>query len=155
DITVPGTCPGTYSRTKTWQAKDCSGNLSGTVSQTITVVDTTKPSITCPAPVTVLSPTAPASVSLRSPIPSDTCGAVIVTNNARASLPFGTTTVTWTATDCSGNTQTCTQAVTVIPAATITIRSALHTTGGGSGSVKTPLALALKVFDKAVVGSPD
>src|SRR5205823_7332151 len=39
DNTTNGSCAGTYSRTKTWKAVDCSGNQSSTVSQTITVVD--------------------------------------------------------------------------------------------------------------------
>ncbi|MBI3414065.1 MAG: HYR domain-containing protein, partial [Verrucomicrobia bacterium] len=43
DVTTPGSCAGAYSRTITWKAKDASGNSSGTVSQTITVHDTTAP----------------------------------------------------------------------------------------------------------------
>ena len=31
DVTTPGPCAGAYSRTKTWQARDCSGNLSALV----------------------------------------------------------------------------------------------------------------------------
>jgi hypothetical protein len=37
-----------------------------------------------------------------------------VTNNAPAQFPTGVTTVTWTVTDNSGNTKTCTQTVTVV-----------------------------------------
>jgi len=37
-----------------------------------------------------------------------------LTNNAPSTYPLGTTTVTWTATDASNNTATCTQTVTVI-----------------------------------------
>jgi hypothetical protein len=37
-----------------------------------------------------------------------------LTNNAPTMYPFGLTTVTWTATDFSGNTQTCEQTVTVV-----------------------------------------
>ena len=36
-----------------------------------------------------------------------------ITNNAPALFPIGVTTVTWTATDASGNTATATQTVTV------------------------------------------
>jgi hypothetical protein len=36
-----------------------------------------------------------------------------VTNDAPAAFPIGVTTVTWTVTDNSGNTATCTQNVTV------------------------------------------
>src|SRR5207247_2184191 len=53
DVTTPGSCTGTYTRTKTWKAVDVCGNESGTVSQLITVQDVTKPSITCPDPVVV------------------------------------------------------------------------------------------------------
>jgi hypothetical protein len=39
----------------------------------------------------------------------------VVTNNAPAKFPLGATTVTWTATDASGNTATAQQKVTVVP----------------------------------------
>lgn len=45
DVTTPGNCPGTYRVTRTWTAKDCSGNMSLPVSQTIIVRDTTAPTI--------------------------------------------------------------------------------------------------------------
>lgn len=44
---------------------------------------------------------------------SDNCG-VVITNNAPAIFPIGTTNVTWTATDPSGNVSTCTRTVTVV-----------------------------------------
>ena len=49
DVTTPG-CGGTNSRVKTWKARDCAGNESGTVSQTIQVVDTTAPVVTITGP---------------------------------------------------------------------------------------------------------
>jgi len=45
DVTTPGTCAGTYIRTKTWDASDACGNHSTPVSQVITVQDNTPPSI--------------------------------------------------------------------------------------------------------------
>src|SRR5439155_783006 len=45
DVTTPGSCANAYSLTRTWTATDACGN-SNTDSQTITVVDTTKPVIT-------------------------------------------------------------------------------------------------------------
>src|SRR4029434_8424110 len=43
DVTTQGTCAGTYTETITWRAVDGCGNLSGTGSQTITVIDNTTP----------------------------------------------------------------------------------------------------------------
>src|SRR5439155_17591035 len=45
DITTQGSCAGTYSETRTWRAVDACGNQSGTVAQTITVIDNTPPTI--------------------------------------------------------------------------------------------------------------
>ena len=45
DVTSPGECPQEFTRTKTWEAEDACGNVSEQVSQTITVVDDTPPSI--------------------------------------------------------------------------------------------------------------
>src|SRR5207247_9148488 len=44
DVTTPGTCPGNYSITRTWTAKDACGNTS-TATQTINVQDVTPPVI--------------------------------------------------------------------------------------------------------------
>jgi hypothetical protein len=66
DVKTPGSCAGKYDETKTWQAKDACGNLSGSVSQTIHVIDTTAPTIgaagpdatiECPATPTFTAPT--------------------------------------------------------------------------------------------------
>src|SRR5262249_28974377 len=48
DSTTPGLCPQAYSVTRTWTATDHCGNAS-TASQTITVRDTTPPSLNCSA----------------------------------------------------------------------------------------------------------
>ena len=45
DETTPGACPGSYVRTKSWKAVDASGNASAIVSQIITIVDTSPPTI--------------------------------------------------------------------------------------------------------------
>jgi hypothetical protein len=47
DATTPGDCPQSYSVTRTWTAIDGCDNAAVPVSQTINVVDTTKPSIDC------------------------------------------------------------------------------------------------------------
>src|SRR5206468_8360477 len=50
DVTTPGSCAGTYSRTITWDATDaCANHSATTVSQTITVQDITAPTwVTAP-----------------------------------------------------------------------------------------------------------
>ncbi len=91
----------------------CPAGISNVV--TITALDNTPPTITCPANVlaTTNSGCTATGVNLGTPTASDNCTGVTVTNNAPSAFPKGSTTVIWTATDASGNTETCTQTVTV------------------------------------------
>jgi hypothetical protein len=95
----------------TWTATDASGNTA-TATQKVTVVDTTPPTIEAPDTLTVLV-NAPKSVltgtatDIVDPNPT-------LTNDAPDFFPPGTTIVTWTATDASGNTATKTTIVTAI-----------------------------------------
>jgi subtilisin-like proprotein convertase family protein len=80
----------------------------------ITVNDTQPPTITCPASIsTVAGPSCPASTGIVITYPpataSDNCPNVTVSCVPPSGSPFppGTTTVTCTATDTSGNTATC------------------------------------------------
>ncbi|WP_187262822.1 T9SS type A sorting domain-containing protein [Pontibacter beigongshangensis] len=103
---------GTY----TIQVKAATGCES--VVQTVeigTAPDTTLPTITAPAAVTVHRGTScgAVSVALGTPITGDNCSVASVTNNAPATFPLGTTTVTWTVTDKAGNKATALQQVTV------------------------------------------
>jgi uncharacterized repeat protein (TIGR01451 family) len=102
--------------TITWTATDGHNN-SGSATQTVTVNDTVKPTITAPSAVTVnadpITCTA-TGVALGTPITGDNCSVASVINNAPSTFPLGTTSVTWTVTDGSGNTATATQAVTVV-----------------------------------------
>jgi hypothetical protein len=121
DVTTPG-CGGTYSRTITWVAQDCTGNKSGTVSQTITVVDTTPPTITCPGNITHNTDPGVCSAKLNpgTATATDTCsGATVVgvrSDGAALNAPYpkGVTTITWTATDACGNHSSCPQTITVL-----------------------------------------
>jgi hypothetical protein len=95
----------------TWTVTDASGNTA-TATQKVTVVDTTPPTIEAPDTLTVLV-NAPKSVltgtatDIVDPNPT-------LTNDAPDFFPPGTTIVTWTATDASGNTATKTTIVTAI-----------------------------------------
>src|SRR5205823_3106635 len=90
------------------------GSITSAVA-TLTVHDTTPPSIACPAMVSVSTDPSQcfATVNLGTPLASDTCGGVTVTNDAPAHFPVGTTLVTWTAIDDHANINSCTQTVAV------------------------------------------
>jgi hypothetical protein len=91
------------------------GTATSTCGVTLAVRDTIAPSIVAPPDVTAecVSP-AGTSPDLGLPSASDVCdGSLQVTSDAPAAFPLGTTTVTWTARDASGNTSTATQRVTI------------------------------------------
>lgn len=107
--------------TITWTATDAAGN-STNCTQTITVVDTEKPVITCP--VSITASTGPdgcsAMVSVTQATATDNCSGIITITGVRgdelalgAAYPKGVTTITWKATDAAGNSSTCIQTVTV------------------------------------------
>ena len=78
----------------------------------VEVVDTLPPQFTFVPPAVTISSCANAAIGLATA--ADQCGAVSVTNNAPAVFPLGTTIVTWTARDLSGNQVTATQTVTAV-----------------------------------------
>ncbi|MBI3414497.1 MAG: HYR domain-containing protein [Verrucomicrobia bacterium] len=96
-------------------ATDSAGNTA-TCSFNVVVKDTEPPVIVCPPRVTV-SPDVgqcfASNVALGTPSVSDNCGVVSVVNDATAQFSPGLHTVTWTATDASGNTVQCQQDVFV------------------------------------------
>lgn len=98
----------------TWTVADPSGNTAS-AAQLVVVSDVEKPTITLVAVTVGTDPGQcfATSVALGSPATSDNVGVASVTNNAPATFPKGTTTVTWTVTDTSGNTATATQNVLV------------------------------------------
>ena len=105
DVTLPGSCGNTYSRTKTWHAEDECGNSSGSKSQTITVVDTTPPSIGDAGPnATIYCPSQPVFTA---PTASDSCGNATVIEVSDVTTPGScgtyTRTKTWQARDECGN----------------------------------------------------
>ncbi|NVO21442.1 MAG: gliding motility-associated C-terminal domain-containing protein, partial [Bacteroidetes bacterium] len=74
------------------------------------VSDTIKPVISCPPGLILCSND---TIILGEPNATDNCGTPIITNNAPSIFPAGTTMVTWTATDPSGNSASCVQSVTI------------------------------------------
>ena len=114
---VTNNAPASYplgNTTVTWTVVDGSGNTA-TCTQVVTVIDTQMPTIVCAAPLTVNTDAGvcDATFTLTAPATADNCSVASVTSNAPVTFPLGTTVVTWTVVDGSGNTATCTQTVTV------------------------------------------
>ncbi len=125
-ITLTQSPPGPYPKGTT-SVTLMVANSQGGSSQctgTVTVVDNTPPSIIAPAAVTAY--TGPESISCEAVVDdatlgtvmgSDNCPGVTITQSGIPSgniFPVGTTTITYTATDASGNMATAPQSVTVI-----------------------------------------
>ncbi len=114
-------CGGTGTIIRTWTATDACGNTMSDT-QTLTVLDTISPMITCPADVTVAMTAAcvPDTVGLPVATATDNCNdiASITYTDDLSGLTAcggtGTIARTWTATDACGNTDQCVQMITVI-----------------------------------------
>ena len=143
-ITPTNNAQATYaigSNTVTWTANDGNGNIH-TCPQTVTVVDNQAPVITCPANITVNMDAGlctASGVTLGTATVTDTCNMSITpTNNAPTSYALGVSTITWTANDGNGNTNTCIQTVTVIdnqpPVITCPASITLNTGSAESGN---------------------
>lgn len=133
--------------TVTYTVTDSAGS-SDSCSFTVTVTDSTAPSITCPPSDSVSNDagTCEAVVNYNTPSATDACAGVSVNLTAGlasgAAFPQGSTTVTYEATDSSGNSSSCsfdvyvyvddasTQSVTICDGASYTIGNNTYTTAG-------------------------
>ncbi|HXI93423.1 MAG TPA: HYR domain-containing protein [Blastocatellia bacterium] len=114
------TCANKGSNTVTLTVTDPSGNSSHCTT-TVTVVDNTPPTITCPANVTKNNDLGLCSaiVSYPNATATDNCSGVgtpVCSPASGTTFPKGTTTVTCTVSDASGNPASCSFSVTVIDA---------------------------------------
>ncbi|MGD8453853.1 MAG: right-handed parallel beta-helix repeat-containing protein [Phycisphaerae bacterium] len=112
--------------TRTWTAEDDCGNTSS-CDQTITVVDTTPPDISCPGDITQNADAGTCSllVDPGTATATDNCDSspaiTWLRSDSKSSLtdPYDVAnspiTITWTATDACGLTDVCYQVVTVLP----------------------------------------
>ncbi|WP_252863251.1 HYR domain-containing protein [Paenibacillus riograndensis] len=96
----------------TWMATDASGNVAIST-QNVKVIDSTSPKLYMPEDVRV------EATAVRTPVQIGIATAtdifpVVITSNAPADYPVGTTEVTWTATDANGNMTAGKQKVTVV-----------------------------------------
>ncbi len=132
--------------TVTWSATDSAGNT-GNDTQTVTVTDTTPPLITAPDDVSVTATGDLTDVSLGTATASDNSGSVMskFPDNS-GPFPIGDTTVTWTATDASGNSAMDTQLVTVLPRLDLDIITFKKRGGGPIKLARSPtIILVIKV----------
>ena len=101
----------------TWTVTDAQGNTTSCI-QTIEVTDIEAPVVTCPADLTVNTglSVCDAIVIWDEPEYTDNCPGAMISSNIESGALFelGATTVTYTVTDLSGNTATCSFVVNVI-----------------------------------------
>ena len=139
--------------TVTYTATDAAGNIA-TATQTVTLVDDTRPTITAPANVIRAASgitTLVTDAELGTATAADNCPGVTIARSgvpAGNLFPHGTTTITYTATDASGNTASATQTVTVNATATsvcVFVRSYIANAGiANSLCVKLDAAAAAR-----------
>jgi len=106
--------------TVTWSAENGLG-ITDQCSITIDVVDDTNPSISCPASITQSTDAGncTAAVTVGAASASDNCTVASIVNDfnntsaASDTYSLGVTTITWSATDGSGNTSTCSMSISI------------------------------------------
>lgn len=107
----------------TWLALDPAGN-SATANQIVTVIDTTPPTLVIPNDIVFEATSIDRNaISVDNATASDITGISKIENNSPDVFPFGTTVVTWTATDKVGNSISRDQIVTVIDTTAPQIRA--------------------------------
>lgn len=149
DVTLGGACPQEYTITRTWVATDACGNSSSCI-QSIFVDDSTPPTVTCPANVTILCTDSTLPAMTGTATASDNCGGIPTVASSDVTIAGGcaqeyTINRTWTATDACGNTSTCLQTITVddnaVPTLTcpapVTVSCASQVPPVNTGSVTT------------------
>ncbi|MFC0605838.1 HYR-like domain-containing protein, partial [Winogradskyella pulchriflava] len=114
DTVAAGSCANESTITRTWSLTDeCNNTI--TLVQTINVVDTTPPTLTVPADITIECTEDESSANTGVATATDTCGSVTITESDVETAACGNTKTivrTWTATDQCGNTTSGTQTIT-------------------------------------------
>ncbi|MBL0102493.1 MAG: HYR domain-containing protein [Bacteroidetes bacterium] len=147
--------------TVTSVATDASGNTS-TCSFDVTVTDNEFPAISGCSPVLSITPSSSCGgiVSWTAPTASDNCGTPTLTSNFNPgdAFPAGTTTVTYTATDASGNVTTCSFNVFIAdnqdPVITCPSNISVSTDAGSCGAIVSFSVSATDNCSASVISTP-
>lgn len=112
---------------------DCTTATGPTCSFNVTVNDTQRPSLTCPANLSVTTLNSCQVVNFTTPTASDNCAGVSVLCAPASGTCFsvGATTVTCTATDASSNATNCSFIITVTPCTMSCPANVTHNTDAG------------------------
>jgi hypothetical protein len=141
--------------TVTYSATDAYNNT-GTATQTVTVIDNTQPVISCPSNITVESSCPSGAIATWTPpVGTDNCASTTTRTAGPAPgsvFPIGTTTVTYTVTDASNNTASCSFTVTVLtPQAVIqNMMTAVNAIPGLTGTQRQGLLSKLQAALDAI-----
>ncbi|MEI6577662.1 MAG: HYR domain-containing protein, partial [Bacteroidota bacterium] len=142
-LSVTNNAPSAYPvgvTTVVWVATDAAGNSAAT-NQIVIVIDTIPPQIVCPPDINALVQAVncqSGNIETGSATVTDNCSVTSIINNAPAGFSLGTTTITWIATDASGNTSQCQQLVNVndnTPPTVVCPATAVFTSNPGECSV--------------------
>ncbi|ABK77198.1 hypothetical protein CENSYa_0565 [Cenarchaeum symbiosum A] len=117
----------------TWTVRDAHGNIQAAL-QTISIVDTTPPSVIPPRDIIIEAASAEgAHADPGLPTVNDIVGVHAVDSDAPEMYPVGMTTITWSAADAAGNTATATQAVTVVDSTAPVVEAPSDVTAEAAG----------------------
>ncbi len=143
----------------THTATDGSGHMTS-CTNTVTVVDTLPPTITCPANITAqCTGSGKATVNTGAATATDVCGSVFASDPAPAAYNLGTTSVSHSATDQAGLVASCSHTVTVVdttpPAITCPANVTAECNGAGRASgVSAGAATATEICTTATITNP-
>ena len=115
---IPGSCPANYTINRTWRTLDACGNSNSCV-QVIQVLDTTRPTINCPANTTVYCPGDTSVAATGTATGTDVCSEPVMISHSNQIVPGScpsnyTINRTWRSVDGCGNSNTCVQVIQVL-----------------------------------------
>lgn len=158
-----GSCPDEYTLTRSWTAvDDCLNDV--TALQYVSVDDTVKPVLVCPAGATLECPADTSIAANGSASATDNCATPLVSSSDAVAAGCGTTqtiTRTWSASDDCGNSSSCDQTISVVdttePAVSVdtTPIHVVDTDCSGGEAVALPSGTANDACDGAVAVTND